>query len=147
MSARDRFMLPRRSGPARQSRNGAGATENGAEAVEFALLVPILLALVYGIIAFGLLLNSQVTATQLAREGARAAAICSTSGGCTAIANTAISKNLPAGFTLTSVAVTTCTSATADATVVITAQAPLSFVPLGIAAPTIHGKSTTPCGG
>jgi Flp pilus assembly protein TadG len=43
--------------------------------VEFALLLPLLLLIVMGIIDFGRLLNAQVTLTQAAREGARLAAL------------------------------------------------------------------------
>jgi len=51
------------------------ARDRGAAAVEFALLLPVLLLLVFGIIDFGRALNAQVTLTQAAREGARLAAL------------------------------------------------------------------------
>ena len=50
-------------------------TDRGAAAVEFALLLPLLLLLVFGIIDFGRALNAQITLTQAAREGARLAAL------------------------------------------------------------------------
>jgi Flp pilus assembly protein TadG len=43
--------------------------------VEFALLLPVLLLLVFGIIDFGRALNAQITLTQAAREGARLEAL------------------------------------------------------------------------
>jgi Flp pilus assembly protein TadG len=49
--------------------------DRGAVAVEFALLLPLLLLLVFGVIDFGRALNAQVTITQAAREGARLAAL------------------------------------------------------------------------
>ena len=49
--------------------------ERGAAAVEFALVVPILIALVLGIAAFGRAYNIQSSLSMAAREGARAAAI------------------------------------------------------------------------
>jgi Flp pilus assembly protein TadG len=52
----------------------AGATDRGTAAVEFALLLPVLLLIVFGIIDFGRALNAQITLTQAAREGARLAA-------------------------------------------------------------------------
>lgn len=55
--------------------SGRGARDRGAAAVEFALLLPVLLLLVFGIIDFGRALNAQVTLTQAAREGARLAAL------------------------------------------------------------------------
>jgi len=45
--------------------------DRGAAAVEFALMLPVLLLIVFGIIDFGRALNAQVTITQAAREGAR----------------------------------------------------------------------------
>ncbi|PWN01754.1 hypothetical protein DJ010_17125 [Nocardioides silvaticus] len=49
--------------------------ERGAAAVEFALVVPILLILVFGIVNFGQFLSQRQAATQAAAEGARAAAV------------------------------------------------------------------------
>ncbi len=54
---------------------GVTASDRGATAVEFALLVPLLLLLVFGIIDFGRALNAQITITQAAREGARLASL------------------------------------------------------------------------
>jgi Flp pilus assembly protein TadG len=51
--------------------SGHDARDRGAAAVEFALLLPILLMIVFGIIDFGRALNAQITLTQAAREGAR----------------------------------------------------------------------------
>lgn len=51
------------------------ARDRGASAVEFALVAPLLLLLVFGVIDFGRLLNAQITITEAAREGARAATI------------------------------------------------------------------------
>lgn len=45
--------------------------EEGANAVEFALVLPILIVLVFGIISGGMLYNQQLNITQAAREGAR----------------------------------------------------------------------------
>lgn len=49
--------------------------ERGAAAVEFALVLPILIMLIFGIIDFGRMLNARITITEAAREGARAAAL------------------------------------------------------------------------
>jgi len=57
------------------SRRGARSSDRGATAVEFALLLPLLLLLVFGIIDFGRAINAQITLTQAAREGARLAAL------------------------------------------------------------------------
>jgi Flp pilus assembly protein TadG len=45
--------------------------EEGAAAVEFALVLPILLMIVFGIIEFGLVLYNQEVITNASREGAR----------------------------------------------------------------------------
>lgn len=49
--------------------------ERGAAAVEFALLLPVLITLVFGIIEFAWAFNAQVTLTNAAREGVRVMAI------------------------------------------------------------------------
>ena len=49
--------------------------DRGASAVEFALVLPILILLVMGILEFGWLFNGWITLTGAAREGARVAAV------------------------------------------------------------------------
>ena len=63
-----RRMLP-------SSIHGGSGADRGATAVEFALLLPLLLLIVMGIIDFGRMLNAQQTLTQAAREGARLVAL------------------------------------------------------------------------
>ena len=53
----------------------ARARERGAAAVEFALVVPLLLVLVFGIISYGYMLSFRQSISQAAAEGARAAAV------------------------------------------------------------------------
>lgn len=50
-------------------------TERGAAAVEFALVVPLLVLLLFGIISYGVMLSFRQTLSQAATEGARAAAV------------------------------------------------------------------------
>ncbi|HWJ08011.1 MAG TPA: TadE/TadG family type IV pilus assembly protein [Nocardioides sp.] len=50
-------------------------TDRGAAALEFALIVPILLLLVFGIISYGYMLSFRQAISQAAAEGARAAAV------------------------------------------------------------------------
>jgi len=54
---------------------GHGARDRGAAAVEFAILFPVLLLMLFLIIDGGRALNAQITLTQAAREGARLAAL------------------------------------------------------------------------
>jgi Flp pilus assembly protein TadG len=51
------------------------ARDRGTAAVEFALVVPILLLIVFGIIDFGRALNAQIVLTGAARDGVRLAAL------------------------------------------------------------------------
>ena len=59
----------------RQARRGSANCDRGAAAVEFALLLPLLVLLVFGMIDFGRAINAQITITQAAREGARVLAL------------------------------------------------------------------------
>ena len=47
---------------------------DGAVAVEFALILPVLLMLVFGIVEFGMMFRADLTVSQAARSGARTAA-------------------------------------------------------------------------
>jgi Flp pilus assembly pilin Flp len=49
--------------------------DNGAAAVEFALVVPLLFLLLFGIISYGVMLSFRQSLSQAAAEGARAAAV------------------------------------------------------------------------
>ncbi len=59
---------------------GQRERDRGAAAVEFALVLPILLVLVFGIIDFGRAYMAQISLTQAAREGARLSALGRPSG-------------------------------------------------------------------
>lgn len=49
--------------------------DRGAAAIEFAIVLPLLLVLIFGVIDFGRMLNAQVALSQVAREGARLEAL------------------------------------------------------------------------
>jgi TadE-like protein len=66
---------PRAGGPRAGGPRARGPRDRGAVAVEFALVLPLLLLLIFGIIDFGRALNAQITLTQAAREGARLEAL------------------------------------------------------------------------
>ena len=61
-----------------------GDDERGAEMVEFAFVVVLLIALLYGIVSYGLILSAQSTVTQAAADGARAGIVASNTAACTA---------------------------------------------------------------
>lgn len=50
-------------------------SERGSALVEFALVVPVLVMLVFGIVEFGRGYNAKITVTHAAREGARVLAL------------------------------------------------------------------------
>ncbi|MEA2508083.1 MAG: hypothetical protein QOG21_165 [Actinomycetota bacterium] len=50
-------------------------SERGAAAVEFALVMPLLFLLVFGIIEFGFIFNKELSVTHSAREGVRVYAL------------------------------------------------------------------------
>jgi hypothetical protein len=52
-----------------------GISENGSSSVEFALILPVLILLLFGIIEFGFVFNNYLAITHAAREGARLAAV------------------------------------------------------------------------
>lgn len=64
----------RRCQPASASRRRHDST-SGAAALEFALILPVLVLLVCGIIEFGFVFQAQLALTHAAREGARIAAV------------------------------------------------------------------------
>ena len=49
--------------------------QDGAAAVEFALLLPSLVLMLFGLIQFGIAFNTKIQATNAAREGARMAVV------------------------------------------------------------------------
>ena len=60
---------------ARCFRRKMGANERGAEAVEFALVVPFFLLLVFGVVDFGYMINRDTMVNNASREGAREGAL------------------------------------------------------------------------
>lgn len=64
--------------PIRRLRRSA---DNGVAAVEFALILPVLLLLVLGIINFGFLFGQKLSLNQAVREGARQAVVPGTNNG------------------------------------------------------------------
>ncbi|NJC84339.1 pilus assembly protein [Planosporangium mesophilum] len=116
-----------------------------------ALVLPLLLFVVFGVIDFGRMLNTQITLTEAAREGARAVALHQSADARVQAATT----NLR-GVTHTDVACPATGSASADA--VVTTRVQFTFAtPLAALAPmfggavgssvTLTGKGIMPCVG
>ncbi|WP_026535846.1 TadE family protein [Arthrobacter sp. H14] len=122
-------------------RNG----ERGAVAVEFAILLPVLLMLVMGIMEFGRAYNAQISLTQAAREGVRVMAISNNpTAAKTAAKNAAPSLNPSLSASNITISPAACTPGT-QATVTITYS--LDTI-TGIAGPfTLTGKGVMLCGG
>jgi Flp pilus assembly protein TadG len=103
-------------GGATLSRRAAGlVSDRGAAAVEMALVLPLLLLLVFGIIDFGRMLNAQITLTEAAREGARASVLGANPGNAVSAASTNLS-----GVTYTQTACPANPTAGQNATVTTT---------------------------
>lgn len=61
----------RRLGPLRAARTGSGRGDSGAALVEFALVLPVFLMLLLGMMTGGLAYSRKLSVAQAAREGAR----------------------------------------------------------------------------
>lgn len=64
--------------------------ERGAAAVEFALVVPVLLSILFGMIDFGFAINRYTVLNNATREGVRAASLSATSTEVTKVVNDAL---------------------------------------------------------
>ncbi len=123
--------------------------ERGAVAVEFALILPLLMVLVFGIIDFGRAFNAQVSLTQAAREGARLAALGNSTA--TVVSRTTAAAPSLSGLTVT---VTPCAVGaiqTTDAVVVVKYTLTFSTPMVGLVGlPTtkvLTGTGHMPCQG
>jgi len=137
----------------RIARRRCGHPESGAAAVEMALLLPLLLLILFGIIDFGRMYNMQIALTQASREGVRGLALGSSSNPTSVVQAAAYPVSgvsvayttCPANPTATSVATVTATKTFTYVTPVSGLLSVLGFTSL--AAPTITGKAEMRCGG
>jgi len=118
---------------------GRTARDRGSVAVEFALVVPVLLLIVFGIIDFGRALNAQIVLTGAAREGVRLAAL----GDTNAAVQAAVTAAAPDLSGVTATVVQNCplgAGPTTNATVDVSYN--FSFItPIGAVASLIGGGS------
>lgn len=89
--------------------------DTGSSAVEFALVVPLLVLLVVGIVEFGRGYNVQNTLSAASREAVRAVALSSASSSPLAVATAAVTSNTSTVSGTVAVAVAFWTSGTATA--------------------------------
>ena len=122
------------------------ARESGAAAVEFALILPVLVLMIVGMIEFSRLYNVQISLSNAAREGARVMAIYNDSGQASSAAVAAAPELSPA-LTSGEVSISpgTCTSGQ-TVTVSITHTVPFITDYFGISIP-LHAKGVMLCGG
>jgi Flp pilus assembly protein TadG len=122
-------------------------SESGASAVEFALLLPVLMMVLFGIIEFGFALYRQAVLTNASREGARLGIVQSIPAITTAQINAAIDNYLtPAGISPANVSRTIVAGGVTGTPVSVTLTLPYSFVVLpGLTsvAPTINLSAYT----
>ncbi len=127
--------------------------DRGAAAVEFALVLPLLLLLIFGIVDFGRAWNMQLALTQAAREGVRSVAL--------ADGTNAAQRTRDAAFPVTgiTVAVAACPATVTPASdAQVTASRTYNYItPVSgilnvmgypsLAAPTITGRGRMRCNG
>jgi Flp pilus assembly protein TadG len=125
------------------------ASEHGAVAVEFAILAPVLIMILMGIMEFGRAFNAQISLTNAAREGVRVMAVSNNPASArTAAKNAAVS--LSPGLADSNI-IFSATDGTTGCTVThqmtVTVTYTLSTL-TGIAGPfAMTGKGVMLCGG
>lgn len=119
------------------------SSERGAAAVEFALILPILLSIVLGTIEFGRAYNTQISLTHAARETARSMAV---SGNWTKAVS--LGRSAAPSLDTDEMTFTAAPAAcTAGAMVTVTIDYPLNTI-TGIAEDMVlEGKAAMRCGG
>jgi Flp pilus assembly protein TadG len=130
--------------------------ERGAAAVEFALILPLLLMFVFGIVEFGRAYNARIELTAAVREGARAAALAdpaapaATTDTATKTATINGAPGLKPALIASQVAVTACpVNPGASTNAEVTATYPFSYdIPfLGPRSISLTAKGVFRCGG
>jgi len=119
--------------------------ERGAAAVEFALVLPILIILIFFIVEFGRLYNIQISITGAAREGARSMAINNVVGN----AKTATVAAAPSVPLTTGDVTISPTNCVAGSTVTVTVKHTVDLISgyLPYSSMVLTGKGVMLCGG
>jgi Flp pilus assembly protein TadG len=135
--------------PAGRSRFGARLLgDRGAAAVEFALVLPLLILLFLGIVEFSQALQVQARLSAAAREGARVVALTSDSAKAIAAVHSAV-DSLDFPDSQISISPSACTAAHSTDTVTVTVTYTQPFVAglLGKNGVELTGKAVMRCGG
>jgi Flp pilus assembly protein TadG len=104
--------------------------ERGQTMAEFAIVLPILIVLLFGIVQFGILFNNYVTLTDAVRAGARAAAVSRQASDPSGAATAAV-RSSARDLTPGSLGVSISSAWTPGAPVTVTATYPYSINLLG----------------
>ena len=115
----------------KMGRIGRGTKDRGAVMVELALILPILVMLLIGIIDFGRAFNAQVSIQGAAREGARSLALGQSSAEVATAVNGAAGAVVPSGIAQTRCPTTVLATSQATVTVSSTFDFNIPFVSLG----------------
>lgn len=119
--------------------------DKGAAMVEFALVLPLLIILIMGVIEFGRAYNMTISLQGGAREGVRALALCGTTDpSCTSV-DSVVSEYITAGATINK---TYCTVNGGMATVKLSKPFTFGvpFLPTSLGTITLAGKASMRCG-
>jgi Flp pilus assembly protein TadG len=127
----------------RGARSRLGRSERGAAAVEFALVLSLLVAILGGIVDFGFAFNAQLSLTHAAREGVRVEAINAPSGDSVASATDAFSA--PATTNFNAVVISGCPNGSNPARLQASATYTFFFLPFGQR--TLTSTGVMRCGG
>jgi Flp pilus assembly protein TadG len=124
--------------------------DRGAAAVEFALIVPLLLVVLFAIIDLGWVFNQQLSVTAAAREGARYFAVHTADSGAQAVAEDLVVDLLSQTPTITYES--TCSDDATDDKLTMVVEIPLTDLTgwLAVIAPddaTLRGVGSMRCGG
>ena len=121
--------------------------ERGAAAVEFALVLPLLLSAVGGAVDFGRLYYQQIMLSNAARDGARLASMGATTYPTATVQARTVQAARP--LVVNTPVVSVCSGTPAQATVTVTPQQTfnwtvLGFIP-GLPTPALQGRATMTC--
>lgn len=115
------------------STKGSRKLQRGAAALEFAIVLPVLVLLLLGIIDFGIVMGAQTQISNAAREGARAGALTGSYSQAEKAAKNAIAGMPGAADSSTTVTITCTTPAGANCSLIDTTSDTGSTIKVSIA--------------